>query len=119
MLELLVEQMAQAAELVGIAQLVGLDDLVSRHAEGAVDRVLVRPAARLVGRAAWSAGIVVAGARHHLAIGLGGAVFLRVGFGAVGRVAVHRRLRAGGGAFAAVGLVLAVLFLALALVVIG
>src|SRR3954453_2740980 len=69
--------------------------------------------------AASPAGIVVAGARHHLAIGLGGAVILAIGLGAVGRIAIHRRLRPGGGAFAAVGLVLAVLFLALALVVIG
>src|ERR1043165_5585395 len=53
MLELLVEQVPQAPQLVGVAQLIGLDDLIRRDAEGAVDRVLVGSAARL---GAWAAG---------------------------------------------------------------
>src|SRR4029077_13399514 len=47
------------------------------------------------------------------------AVLLGVVGGAVGRRALHRRLRAGGGAFAAVALVFAVGLVALALLVVG
>src|SRR2546421_10732585 len=119
MRQLLVEQVAQPAELVGIAQLVSLDNLVGRDAEGAIDRVLVRPATRLRPGPAGPAGIVVAGARHHLAIGLGITVLLGIALGAVGRRPVHRGLRAGAGALAAIGLVLAVGLLALALIVLG
>src|SRR5437763_320094 len=87
-----------------------------RDAEGAVDRVLGRAAARLGAGPAGAAGIVVAGAGHHLAIRLGLAVFLGIGIGAVGRRAIHRGLRPGRGAFTAVALVLALGLLALALI---
>src|SRR3954452_3527851 len=111
--------MSQPPKLVGVAQLIGLDDLIGGHAEGAVDRVLVRSAARLIAGATGAAGIVVAGARHHLAIGFGGAVVLGIRLRTIGGIAIRRGLRPGGGTFAAVGLVLAVLFLALALIVVG
>ena len=118
MRQLLVEQVAQPAELVGIAQFVGLDDLVGRHAVGAVDGVLVGAAARQRAGASGAAGIVVAGAGHHLAVGFGVAVLLGVALGAVGRRAVRRGLRAGAGRLAALVLVLALGLLALALAVV-
>src|SRR4051812_50100787 len=105
--------MSQPPKLVGVAQLIGLDDLIGGHAEGAVDRVLVRPAARLVAGAAGPAGIVVAGARHHLAIGFGGAVVLGIRLRTIGGVALRRGVGARGGAFSPVGPVFPVLFLAL------
>src|SRR5204862_4010661 len=104
------------AELVGIAQLVGVDNLVRRDAEGAIDRILVRAAARLGPGPARAAGSIVAGAGQHLAIGFGLAVFFGIGIGAVGRRTIHRGLRPGRGAFTAVALVLAVGFFALALI---
>src|SRR5712691_8793364 len=110
--------MAQAAELVGIAQFVGIDDLVGDGAVGAIDGVLVRPAARLHAGAPGPSGIVVAGAGHHLAVGIGVAVLLGIAVGAVGRRAVHRRLRAGAVAFA-LALVVALGLLALALIVVA
>src|ERR1700736_4569802 len=119
MRQLLVEQVAQQAELVGIAQLVGLDDLVGRDAERAVDRVLVGAAARLGAGPARPAGIVVAGARHHLAIGLGIAILFGVALGAVGGRPVHRGLRPRRGGLAAVAHIVALGFLALALIVVG
>src|ERR1700732_2997768 len=119
MRQLLIEQVAQPAELVRVAQLVGLNDLVGDRAEGAINRILVRSAARLHTGPARPAGIVVAGAGHHLAIGFGRTVLFGVGLGAVGGRPVHRGLRPRGRALAAVGLVVAVGFLALALVVVG
>ena len=118
MRQLLVEQVTQPAELVRVAQFVGFDDLVRDGAEGFVDRVLVGAAARHLTGAAGAAGVVVAGAGHHLAVGIGVAVLLGVLGRAVGRRALHRGLRAGGGALAAIGLVLAVRLVALALLVV-
>src|SRR6185437_5606916 len=113
MLELLVEQMAQARQLVAVAQRVGLDDLVGLGGEDAIDRLVVAAASRQHAGTARAAGIVIAGTRHHLAIGVGLAVLLGVVAGAVGGGAVHRGLRAGRGALAAIGLVLAVGLVAL------
>src|SRR5579862_6913073 len=111
--------MAQAAELVGVAKLVSLDDLVRHRTERAVDRVFVGAAARHLPGPAGPAGIVVAGARHHLAVSVGVAVLLGIFRRPFGRRPLHRRLRAGGGAFAAIGLVLAVGLVALALLIVG
>ena len=102
MRQLLVEQVAQPAQLVGIAQFVGLDDLVGRGAEGAVDARSRRP-----GRAACWPGRPGRPGSSSLAPGIispsasaspSSSASL---VGAVGGRAVHRRLRAGGGAFAA------------------
>src|SRR5712691_1593507 len=110
--------MAQAAKLVGIAQFVGVDDLVGDGAVGAIDGVLVRPAARLHAGPPGPSGIIVAGAGHHLAVGVSIAVLLGIAVGAVGWRAVHRRLRAGAVAFA-LAFVFALGLLALALVVVA
>ncbi len=88
-------------------------------AEGAVDGVLVGPAARQHAGAARPAGIVVAGAGHHLAVGVGLAVFLGVALGAVAGRAVHRRLRAGGWRSRRFALVFALGLLALVLIVVA
>src|SRR5258707_856566 len=80
---------------------------------------LGRPPARHLAGTARPAGIVVARPRHHLAIGVGVAVLLGVLGRAVGRRALHRRLRAGGGALAAITLVFAIRLVALALLVVG
>src|SRR5215469_10837257 len=77
--------MAQPRQLVSIAQLVGLDDLVKDRAEPAVHRRFVGPTARHLSRTARTARIVVARTGHHLTI---------AGFGGVLRVlglAFHRR----------------------------
>src|SRR5579862_6736385 len=97
--------MAQAAEFIGIAQVFSLDDLVGGGREGAIHRLLVRPAARQLPGTPRTPGVIVAGAGHHLALGVGIAVLLGIGIGAVGRRAVHRGLRAGAGALAAFALV--------------
>src|SRR5215472_7301376 len=109
--------MAQAGKLVGVAQLVSLDDLVRGDAEGPVYRGLVRAAARHLSRAAGPAGIVVTRSGHHFAIaGIGG--ILRVVCRTVRRRTLHRRLRPGRSAFPlalvfAFGLFAALLFFAL------
>src|SRR5260370_19867882 len=110
--------MAQAAELVGIAQFIGLHDLVGDGAVGAVDGVLTGPGARLHAGPPGPSGIIVAGAGHHLAVGVRVAILLGIAIGAVGRRAVHRRLRTGAVAFA-LALVVALGLLALALVVVA
>ena len=85
MRELLVEKMAQPRQLVGVAQLFGLDDFVEGDAEGAVDRSVVVAAARHLPGAAGPAGVIVARAGHHLAVaGLGG-VLRVLGFAVRGR----------------------------------
>ncbi len=110
MRQLLIEQMAQPRQLVGVAQLIGFDDLVRGDAEGAVDRGVVVAAARHLPGPARPARIVVARTRHHLAVtGLGGV--LRVLGRALGGRALVGSLGAGGGAFA-LALVLALRFLA-------
>src|SRR5258705_5945000 len=87
--------MAEPRELVGIAQLVGLDDLVRGDAERAVHCGVVVAAARHLPGAARSSGIVVARTGHHLAVtGLGGILGV-VGL-ALGRGAILRGLCAGG-----------------------
>src|SRR5216683_8397334 len=109
--------MAKPRELVGIAQLVGLDDLVRGDAERAVHRRVVVAAARHLPGAARSSGIVVARTGHHFAVaGLGGILGV-VGL-AVGGGAIFRGLRTGGGALAlalvfALGLLAAFLLFAL------
>ena len=77
MRELLVEQLSQPRRLIGVAQLVGLDDLVRQGAEGAVDRGVVGAAARHCAGPARPAGVVIARTRHHFAV---------AGFGRVLRV---------------------------------
>src|SRR5579885_2223158 len=119
MRQLLVEQMAQPAELIGIAQFVGFDNFVGGRAECLVHRVLVRAAARQLPRPAGATGVVVAGARHHLALGVGVAVLLGIRLRAVARRAIHRRLSTGAGALAAFVFVFALGFLAFALAVLG
>src|SRR6267154_5859613 len=102
--------MAKPRELVGITQLVGLDDLVRGDAERAVHRRVVVAAARYLPGAARSSGIVVARTGHHFAVaGLGGILGV-VGL-ALGRGAILRGLCAGGGALA-FALVFALGFLA-------
>src|SRR5258707_11667623 len=109
--------MAKTRELVGIAQLVGLDGLVRGDAERAVHRRVVVAAARHLPGAARSSGIVVARTGHHFAVaGLGGILGV-VGL-ALGGGAVLRSLCAGGGALAlplvfALGLLPAFLLFAL------
>ena len=115
MRNLLVEQLAQPRQLVGIAQLVGVDHLVRQGAEGAIDRGIVGAAPRHRAGAARPAGIVVARTRHHLAIAGFGRVLGILGL-AIGGRAVGRGLRPGGGALA-FALVLALAFLALLLLV--
>ncbi len=116
--QLLVQQMPQAAEFVGVAQRLGVDNLVGGRAERAVDRGVVGPAARHHPGPPRASGIIVAGARHHLAVGVGIAVFLGIAVGAVGGRAVGRGFGAGAGAFA-LALVVAFGVFALALVVVG
>src|SRR5271165_3466495 len=87
--------MAQAAELVGVAQLVGVDYFVRDGAEGSVDRCLVGAAARHDPGPARTAGIVVARSGHHLAVAGLGSVLRVVGL-AIGRRTVGRGLCAGG-----------------------
>src|SRR5271169_953059 len=121
MRELLVEQVPQPRQLVRVAQLVGVDDLVKYRAEATVHRGLVGAAARHLPRTARSARVIVARAGHHLAVpGLSGV--LRVLGLAVHRRPVGRVLRPGGGALPlalvlAVGFLAALLLLALRLVV--
>ena len=117
MRELLVEQLAQARQLVGIAQLVRLDDLVGGGAEGAIDRGVVIAAARHVCRGG-PAGrdrrrSRPASSRRRSASASSCGVF----GGAVGGRAIGRGLRAGGRAVALV-LVFAVGFLAVLLLVV-
>src|SRR6185312_2151011 len=108
--ELLVEQVTQPRQLVGIAQLLGLDRLVARRREGLVELVL-RAAGGVARQHAGPAGlarIVVAGAGHHLALGFLAAGILAV-LAALRRAAFERGLGARGRALAALGLALAVL----------
>ncbi len=108
--ELLVEEMTQPRQLVGIAQILGLDDLVARRGEGLVELV-VGPGLGIARQHAGTAGtgrVLVAGAGHHLAFGFVAAGLLAI-LAAVGLAALERRLRARCGAVAALGLAFAVL----------
>src|SRR4029077_3593559 len=100
--------MTQPRQLVGIAQLIGLNDLVRGDAEGAVDSGVVVAAARHLPGPARPSGIVIARTRHHLAVtGLGGV--LRVLGRAICGRALIGWLGAGGSALA-LALVLALGF---------
>src|SRR5260221_5219526 len=108
--ELLVEEVAQPRQLVGVAQLLGLDGLIATRREGLVE-FLIRSAGGVARQHAGPAGlarIIIAGARHHLAFGFLAAGILAV-LAALRRAALERRLGAGRGALAALGLPLAVL----------
>src|SRR5207248_2143024 len=110
MRQLLIEQMAQPRQLVGVAQLIGFDDLVRSDAEGAVYRGVVVAAARLLAGTAGTARVVVARTGHHLAVTRLGGVLRVLGRSLGGRTLVGS-LGAGGGALA-LALVFALRFLA-------
>ncbi len=108
--ELLVEQVTQTRQLVGIAQLLGLDGLIATRREGLVEFV-VGPASGVARQHTGPPGlgrVLVARARHHLAVGFLAAGLLAV-LAALRRAALEGGLGAGGGAIAALGLPLAVL----------
>src|ERR1700751_5511562 len=102
--------MAQPRQLIGVAQLIGLDDLVRGDAEGAVDRGVVVAAARHLPGPAGAPRIVVARTRHHLAVARLGRVLRVLGRSLGGRSLVGS-LGAGGGALA-LALVVAIRFFA-------
>src|SRR5271163_494838 len=115
MRELLIEQLSKPRQLIGIAQLVSLDNLVRQAAVGAVDRGVVEAAARHRARPARPAGVVIARTRHHFAVAGFGRVLRVVGL-AIGGRAVGRSLRTRCGALA-LALIFALGLLALLLLV--
>ena len=119
--ELLVQHLAQPGQLVGVAELVGLDDLVELRGEEAIGLGVGMVLAVVeVWRPAGIAGLVLAGAGHHLAVHLGAGVVQAVGLAAVAALAFQHGQGLAAvllAAFAALvgGLALALLFLALGL----
>ena len=115
---MLVEHLAQPGQLVGVAEIGGLHDIVEIQAEGPVGFGVERVAARIeVRRMAGTAGLVVAGPGHHLAVGVGLLIVGALGIAGLAELALEGGGGIGGVLLAALAARLgSVVVLALALV---